>query len=77
MSTATITSKGQITIPKVIRDRLGVHPGDRVEFVELDNGVFQLVAASKDIRQLKGCVPKPANAVSVEDMNQSIERRGK
>lgn len=31
---SAITSKGQVTIPKAIRDRLGIHPGDQVEFVE-------------------------------------------
>ena len=77
MSTAMITSKGQITIPKAIRDRLGVHPGDRVEFIELENGVFQLVAASGDIRRLKGIVPKPKKPVSIDEMNESIEQSGK
>jgi len=56
MSTATITSKGQITIPKPVRERLKVKPGDRVEFVEMENGVFQLVASTRDVRSLKGIV---------------------
>lgn len=34
-----ITSKGQVTIPKEVRGRLGLRPGDRVEFVEDANGV--------------------------------------
>jgi len=77
MSTATITSKGQVTIPASVRRQLGVKPGDRVEFVEMGNGVYQLVAASRDIRALKGRVPKPAKAVTVEEMNETIQSRGR
>jgi antitoxin PrlF len=37
---ATVTSKGQITIPKDVRARLGLHKGDRVEFVVEDDRAF-------------------------------------
>ncbi|MHC1725974.1 MAG: AbrB/MazE/SpoVT family DNA-binding domain-containing protein [Syntrophobacteraceae bacterium] len=37
MITAKVTSKGQITLPKKIREKLGVHPGDDVGFEEKDN----------------------------------------
>ena len=76
MATAVITSKGQITIPKSVRERLGVDAGDRVEFVETDNGVFTVVAATRDVKELKGIVPKPAKPVSVDDMNRVIARMG-
>ena len=74
-SSAVVTSKGQITIPKPVRDGLGVDTGDRVEFVELEQGVYTLVAANRDIRDLKGVIPKPAKPVSVEDMNKVVRRR--
>jgi antitoxin PrlF len=74
MTTAVVTSKGQITIPKPVRDGLGVESGDRVEFVELERGVYTVVAATRDIRALKGMIPKPAKPVSVEDMNKAIRR---
>lgn len=74
MPTAVITSKGQITIPKSVRDSLGVETGDRVEFVELERGVYTVVAATRDIRDLKGVIPKPAKPVSVEDMNRAVRR---
>jgi len=74
MSTAVVTSKGQITIPKPVRDGLGVETGDRVEFVELERGVYTVVAATRDIRALKGVIPKPAKRVSVEDMNKAVRR---
>ncbi len=41
MAATKITSKGQITLPKVVRDRMGLRPGDRIEFVEED-GVYRL-----------------------------------
>ncbi len=74
MTTAVVTSKGQITIPKPVRDGLGVESGDRVEFVELERGVYSVVAATRDIRDLKGVIPKPAKPVSIEDMNKVVRR---
>lgn len=75
MTTAIVTSKGQITIPKPVRDGLGVETGDRVEFVELERGVYTVVAATRDIRGLKGMIPRPAKPVSVDDMNNAVRRR--
>ncbi len=76
MTTATITSKGQITIPKDVRTRLGVGTGDRVEFVEIQGGVFQIVAATRDIQALKGIVPRPKKPVTIEAMNQAVAELG-
>jgi AbrB family looped-hinge helix DNA binding protein len=41
LAKAKLTSKGQITIPKAVRDELGLRPGDEIEFVK-DNGSFRL-----------------------------------
>ncbi len=76
MTSATITSKGQITIPKEVRERLGVEAGDRLEFVEEEKGVYKVVAATKDVRHLKGVVPKPNRPVSVEEMNRAVRKSG-
>ena len=76
MTTATITSKGQVTIPKDVRSRLGIGTGDRVEFVEIQDGVFQIVAATQDVQALKGIVPKPKKPVTIEEMNQAIAEMG-
>lgn len=75
MVTATLTSKGQVTIPVAIRDALGVEAGDRVEFVEVEPGRFELVADTQSVRSLKGLICKPAKPVSVEDMNRAIAAR--
>lgn len=74
MSKATLTSKGQITIPKVVRERLGVEAGDRLEFVEQESGVYKVIAATRDVRHLKGLVPKPRRPVSVEEMKAAVRR---
>lgn len=76
MSTATITSKGQITIPAVVRTALGVQAGDRVEFVEVEPGRFELVAATQSVTALKGLIRKPASPVTIEAMNQAIAAQG-
>lgn len=76
MATAVITSKGQITLPKEVRRKLGVETGDRVEFVETEEGVFALVAATRDVRDLKGLIGKPTRPVSIEEMGRAIARRG-
>lgn len=75
MSTATLTSKGQITLPKPVRDKLGLEAGDRVDFVMNPDGHFAVVPIKSSIKSLKGCIPKPAKPVSIEDMNAAIRRR--
>ena len=74
MATATITSKGQITIPKEVREALGVEAGDRVEFVAQSSGVYTVVAATRDVRHLKGMIAKPAKPVGIEEMNRAVAR---
>ena len=76
MTTAILSSKGQITIPLAVRRKLGVTTGDRVEFVELAAGQFALVPAVADVRTLRGIVPKPRRPVSVDEMRRIVARRG-
>ena len=75
MVTATLTSKGQITIPLAVRRKLGLDAGDRVEFVELTPGEFVLKVATEDVRSLKGMIRRPASPVSIDAMNSAIKRR--
>ena len=76
MSAATMTSKGQITIPAIVRAALGVATGDRVEFVQTEPGHFELVAATRSVKALKGLINKPASPVTIEQMNDAIARQG-
>jgi AbrB family looped-hinge helix DNA binding protein len=76
MSTATLTSKGQITIPVDVRADLKVEAGDRVEFVQIAPGRYEFVAATQSVRDLKGMFGKPAKPVPLEAMNAAIARRG-
>ena len=76
MSTATLTSKGQITIPADVRRLLNLRAGDRVEFVQVEPGRFELVVATRSVRELKGLFRKPDHAVSITEMNQVIAERG-
>ena len=76
MATATVTSKGQITIPASVRTALGLDAGSRVEFVELDDGQFAIVAATENVQSLKGMLKKPPTPVSIEQMNDAIAARG-
>lgn len=75
MTTATMTSKGQVTIPVEVRQRMGLGTGDRIEFVELDTGVFAIKPAIDDVRSLKGLLRKPDKPVSVDEMNAAIRQR--
>ena len=76
MTTATVTSKGQITIPAIVRQALQVDTGDRVEFVEIEPGRFEMVAATRSVTELKGMFGKSAKRVSIADMNAAIAKRG-
>jgi AbrB family looped-hinge helix DNA binding protein len=76
MSTATLSSKGQITIPAKVRESLGVDTGDRVEFVEIAPGRYEFIAATRSVTHLKGMFGKARRSVSIEEMNAVIARRG-
>ena len=76
MTSATVTSKGQITIPANVRQALQVESGDRVEFVEIDPGRFEVVAATRSVTELRGMFGKPTKSVSIADMNRAITTRG-
>lgn len=71
MSEATITSKGQVTIPAEIRKALGLSAGERVVFTRLDDGTTVMRAKTRSLNDLKGLL-KPASGkrkVAIEDMN--------
>jgi AbrB family looped-hinge helix DNA binding protein len=76
MPTATLTSKGQLTLPKPIRDRLRLAAGDRVDFVVKDDGTVVLRPVTVDVRDLRGLLErKGRKPLSIEAMNAVIRRR--
>ena len=76
MTTASLTSKGLITVPSAVRAALGVDAGDRVEFVEVAPGSYEFIAATRPVTALKGMFGKPRRVVSIEAMNAVIAGRG-
>jgi antitoxin PrlF len=76
MSTATLTTKGQITIPVDVRNDLKVEAGDRLEFIQIAPGRYEIVVVTRSIRELTGMFGKPAKRVSIDEMNEAISRRG-
>ena len=76
MFTATMTSKGQITVPAAVRAALGIKTGDRVEFIQIEPGHFQLIAATQSVTALKGLARKPAKPISIAKMNEIIATQG-
>jgi AbrB family looped-hinge helix DNA binding protein len=74
MVLATITSKGQITIPKGIRKSLHLKSGDKINFI-VDGNEVKFLPVTRDISTLKGLIKSPANPVSLEEMNKTIKAR--
>jgi AbrB family looped-hinge helix DNA binding protein len=72
MPTATMTSKGQITIPIKVRKALGLKPGVRIDFYEVEDGEYAFRPKSGSIMEMEGCVPKPDHPISIEEMNRAI-----
>lgn len=72
MTSARVTSKGQITIPAAVREAMHVRTGDRVEFVEIEPGRYEFIAATRPVTALKGMFGTAHKTVSIEKMNASI-----
>ena len=74
MSEAKMTTKGQITVPKDIRLKLNLKPGDRVRFVLEADGRVRLWPAMRDISSVRGILPKPTRTATLEEMEDAIRR---
>ena len=74
MPTSTLTSKGQVTIPKQVRDHLQLKTGDRLEFIVEPEGRVILRPATADLSALDGLLDRSGRpAVSVEAMHRAVE----
>ena len=77
MASATLTSKGQITIPASVRADLGLEPGTRIEFVKTAKDEYVMKPATISIMSLEGMFYKPGRrVVTIEEMNEAIAERG-
>jgi antitoxin PrlF len=71
---ATVTSKGQITLPLEVRESLGLQAGSRVSFVRTADGAFELIPATGSVRELRGVLSsaRAAAAVTLEEMEDAV-----
>ena len=69
---ATMTSKGQITIPVAVRRKLRLKAGSKVDFVENKAGELVLKPRTGDIRELYGIVKYDGPPLSIEEINEAI-----
>jgi antitoxin PrlF len=74
MARSTLTSKGQITLPREIRKHLGVDSGDRLNFRIRDGGEVVVEAETIDLRTLRGVIKHSGKRVTLKDMDKAIRR---
>jgi AbrB family looped-hinge helix DNA binding protein len=74
MATAALSSKGQITIPIEVRKKLGLKTGDRIGFIENENGEFVLKPKTGSIMNLKGIIKWTGKPVTIQEMNETIAK---
>ena len=72
MPEAKLTSKGQLVLPKMVREHLAVKVGDRVSFVIHPDGEVVVRAATRDVRTLAGFLAPAPRAVSLDEMDQAV-----
>ena len=73
-TTSTISTEGQVDIPLHVRRNLELKVGDRIEFVEIEHGMFAIEPVNGDVRLLKGLLRRPSRPVRVKDMNPGKPR---
>ncbi len=78
MTTATITSKGQVTIPKNIRESLHLHTGDKLEFLITSEGDAIIRPITKTVDNIYGKLYRQnRKSISIEQMDLSIKNKMK
>lgn len=71
---ATVTSQGQVTIPKELRERLGVHAGGKLQFIVESDDRVVVRPAELSIRRLFGILGKPPRSATLEEMDEGIRQ---
>ena len=75
MALSTLTSKGQITLPKSIRDRLGLRAGDKLDFHAEDDGSIRVVPVSRTVAEVFGVLAEKAKRpYSTAGMKRKLAR---
>ena len=71
---ARLSSKSQVTLPKALREMLGLSPGDQVAFTPAPGGkvLVERAAANLSFATLRGVLPRPAKAHTIEEMNEAV-----
>ncbi len=70
---AQVTSKGQVTIPKALRDKFGIQPGGTVDFIETADGIrLKKVVDSKQAAGILGCLKNELSGASVDEWMESL-----
>jgi len=77
MIVSKITSKGQVTIPKKVRDFLNVDAAGKIEFTLLEDGKVMVTSRQTSATALFGILKhrKPDRTVSIEDMDEAVRER--
>lgn len=72
MSTATVTSSGQITIPHEIRSALGIGPGSTIQFTRVAEKTYEITVLSGSVRDLKGALSSSDRGLTLEEVEKVI-----
>ena len=67
-----MTSKGQVTFPKPIRDKLRLRPGDKIEFMLVEDGSLLVTPVTVPVTRLKGMVPRPEAPLSLDSLDEAV-----
>lgn len=67
-----MTSKGRVTFPKPIRDELHLRPGDKIEFMLVEDGSLLVTPVATPVTRLKGMVPKPEFPLSLDTLDEAV-----
>jgi antitoxin PrlF len=72
--TVTVTSKGQVTLPVEARRKLGIRAGTRLEFIVKGDDRLEVLRVGGSVRDLKGMLPKPRRALTLDQMEDAIAK---
>lgn len=69
---ATVTNKGQITIPQEIREHYHIKAGDKLDFIIIENNTLKIIPVVSSLKSFKGVLPHPSKPLKLKDMEKAI-----